>query len=198
MWKASPAPFHLTMYDRARLLKLQHNGLAVFQDRMPGIRTRYREINKLLMDHYPKLELPYPGSSFAATTVNIGPQAVAHSHTDWGNIAWGTCTDSPFGSYDWTRGGQLILHEPKLILELRPGDVALFPSACIEHENLPIQKGETRYSVVSYTAGALFQHYDHGFQTLESWREEDPAAAARHDRLGEQRWMDGMALYKRR
>lgn len=165
---------------------------------MPGIRTKYRQILNILLDHYPKLESPYPNSSFAATTINIGPQAVAHAHMDWANISWGTCTDSPFGSFDWTKGGQLVLHEPKLIFELRPGDVALFPSSCIEHENIPIQKGETRYSIVSYTAGALFQHYDQGFQTLPSWREQDSVAVAHHERLGEQRWNDGMALYKRR
>lgn len=149
------------------------------------------------MNRYPDLILPYPESSFAATTINLGPQAVAHSHADFANIAWGTCTDSPFGTYDWTKGGQLVLHGPRLIFELRPGDVALFPSACVEHENLPISVGETRFSIISYTSGALFRHRDQNFQSFESWLENDPVAAEIHDRSGERRWVEGLALYKR-
>lgn len=151
---------------------------------------------KELMQRYKHLKPPYPRSSFAATTINLGPQSISRPHMDCANVAWGTCTDSPFGDYDWSKGGQLVLHGPQLILELRPGDVALFPSACVEHENLPIAMGETRYSIISYTAGALFLHRDQGFQSFKDWKTKDPRAAAVHRVNGDRRWQEGMALYK--
>lgn len=43
-------------------------------------------------------------------------------------------------------GGQFILHEPKLILEFRRGDVIFIQSAPITHENVLITEGETCYS----------------------------------------------------
>lgn len=164
---------------------------------MTNVRKHYRQTNEALMGRYPHLILPYPRSSFAATTVNLGPQTVARRHTDCANVVWGTCTDSPFGLYDWTKGGQLILHGPRLILELRPGDVALFPSACIEHENIPIAEHETQYSLISYSAGALFLHRDQGFQTYQELCDSDPDAAASHAASGKKRWQEGMARYKR-
>lgn len=162
---------------------------------MPAVRRCYRELNEQLMRHYRHLRLPYPRSSFAATTVNLGPQTIARRHTDCANVAWGTCTDSPFGNYDWTQGGQLILHGPRLILELRPGDTALFPSACIELENIPIGKGETRYSIISYSAGALFLHRDQGFRTFQELTRTDRQAAHLHATGGARRWEQGLSLY---
>lgn len=194
----------LKVSSRFNFLNLQSHWMAermpesldLFSEHMPDLRDCYRETNNALIKHYPHLQLPYPNASFAATTINLGPQTVARPHTDCANVVWGTCTDSPFGDYDWTKGGQLILHGPRLILELRPGDVAFFPSACIEHENLPISEGETRYSVISYSAGALFLHRDQQFQSFKSLSQKDRIAARLHASGGKKRWEQGMALYK--
>lgn len=147
------------------------------------------------MAQYPYLRLPFDGSSFAATTVNLGPQTASHKHRDVGNVGYGPCTDQAFGVFDYTKGGQVILHEPQLIIELRPGDVLIFPSACISHENIPIAENEERYSLIAYSAGALFLHRDQGFQSFESLRELDPDAATQHAAGGKLRWERGCAMY---
>ncbi|KIO15368.1 hypothetical protein M407DRAFT_51980, partial [Tulasnella calospora MUT 4182] len=61
------------------------------------------------------------------------------------------------GKFNYKRGGQLVLHEYRLIIELQPGQLILFPSALITHCNIPLQKGEERYSLTLYSAGGLYR-----------------------------------------
>jgi hypothetical protein len=53
-------------------------------------------------------------------------------------------------------GGHIILHEPKLIIEFRRGDVIFIPSGAVTHENVPISEGEVCYSFTMYTPGGCF------------------------------------------
>ncbi|KDQ07624.1 hypothetical protein BOTBODRAFT_180494 [Botryobasidium botryosum FD-172 SS1] len=69
------------------------------------------------------------------------------------------------GMFDHTQGGQLVLHELKVVIELAPGDVIFFPSALITHQNLPILPHEFHYSITGYTAGNLFQLRDQRFHS---------------------------------
>jgi len=43
------------------------------------------------------------------------------------------CVVIPFGAY---KGGELVLHEAGLVLELQEGDILIFPSYLITHFNL--------------------------------------------------------------
>lgn len=76
---------------------------------------------------------------------------------------------TPFGTYDYTKGGHLILWDLKRVIEFPPGSTILFPSAVISHSNVAIGKGETRYLFAQYSAGGLFRWVDQGFQTKEKW-----------------------------
>ncbi|KDQ09810.1 hypothetical protein BOTBODRAFT_80704, partial [Botryobasidium botryosum FD-172 SS1] len=79
---------------------------------------------------------------FAATTVNFGPEAICGVHMDYANFISGLCLVIALGVYDHTKGGHIVLHEPKVIVEFAPGDFIFFPSAGITHSNTRIQAGE--------------------------------------------------------
>ena len=116
--------------------------------------------------------LIYDGSApskqvpFASFTLNIGDQCICGAHVDGSNLACGICFASPFGKIDYKKGGHLILHELKLVLEVPPGSFVFFPSGLITHENIPISEGELRQSITGFTPGSLFQWADNGFRRL--------------------------------
>ncbi|KIO23313.1 hypothetical protein M407DRAFT_42236, partial [Tulasnella calospora MUT 4182] len=99
---------------------------------------------------------------FASIAANLGPQTVCYKHRDLKNKANGLCIIYVLGNFDYRRGGHVILHEAKLVVEMRPGDALFIPSAVISHETVPIFEGEERYSLVLYSAGGLFRWLDGG------------------------------------
>jgi hypothetical protein len=104
-------------------------------------------------------------SAFAAASFNLGPNTTCRPHLDGANLPFGWCGVTPFGSYDPTREGHLVLHELKLVIEFPPGSTILLPSSIITHSNTPILEGSTRYSFTQYSAGELFRFVDNGFRT---------------------------------
>lgn len=103
----------------------------------------------------PSLKTPYPDASWPAATVNLGPQTVATNHRDEHNLGGGQCADVAGGTFKWSRGGHLVLHEIQKIIQLRPGRMVLFPSAAITHENLPVGLNENRFSYTSHLSAGL-------------------------------------------
>lgn len=55
---------------------------------------------------------------FAAISVNFGPQAILEFHYDPYNWCCGWCLVIVIDDFDPTLGGQLVLHEAKLIIQL--------------------------------------------------------------------------------
>lgn len=145
----------------------------------------------------PKLRPPLEGSAFTACTCNLGPQTICDSHRDPLDLAYGPSAMYISGSFDGSRGGQLILHEPRLVIHLYPGDIIFFPSACITHGNLPIATGETRRSLVLYMAGGLVRYDAQGLRTKAAWEANPngPDEIEAHDAKGEERWETGWELY---
>ena len=165
-----------------------------FDTWFPALRARYREVQHAVLKAYPSLNLPSKHSSFAALSVNMGPQTICLPHRDKGNLSYGICTDFVLGDFDHTRGGHLVLHESRHIAELRPGAILLFPSSCITHENIPIQASETRFSMTTYSSGGLRRFCDQGLQVRRQWEARDPEAVRVHDEAGAARWAEGCAL----
>lgn len=132
---------------------------------------------------------------FAAATANFGPRTFCLSHRDLKNLAFGLCVIIALGKFDFQKGGHLILHELKLIVEMRPGDIAFIPSAVVSHENVPVAEDETRQSLVFYSAGGLFRWIDAGRQSYKAWKESNTEAYERHQREGEARWKSGWSLF---
>ena len=105
-----------------------------------------------------RLTPPFESIPFACCTVNLGPQTITPLHLDSENLSYGICVISSFGKYDWRKGGELFLLEPNVLLQMRPGDVVLMPSALITHGNMPLSSpSEVRYSITMYSAGRLFE-----------------------------------------
>ncbi|KAL5526826.1 hypothetical protein ACEPAF_8552 [Sanghuangporus sanghuang] len=104
-------------------------------------------------------------SQFFSMALNLGGEVATCWHRDAKNLFFGLCCVGVFGCFDWRNSGQLMLKEVKVIIELRPGDVVLFPSAALTHRNAPIANNSSRRSVVLFTAGVNFQHIAQGHKT---------------------------------
>jgi hypothetical protein len=70
-----------------------------------------------------------PSYPFTGFVINLNVMTKAHrDHKDLKG-----CIVLVVGDFE---GGELVLHEPGLVLELRSGDVVIFPSSKITHFNL--------------------------------------------------------------
>ncbi|KAK1218881.1 hypothetical protein PQX77_018408 [Marasmius sp. AFHP31] len=125
-----------------------------------------------LQERYPHLNFNFNDTVFAACTWNFGPQFTSYEHVDGNNYAWTWCAITAYGSFNPDHGGHLILSDLGVIIRFPPGATILIPSALLRHSNTLIRKGETRYSFVQYSAGALFRWVHQGFQTAKNWEAE--------------------------
>ncbi|KAJ7848371.1 hypothetical protein B0H14DRAFT_2768112 [Mycena olivaceomarginata] len=108
--------------------------------------------------------------------MNLGPETVTAEHCDSHNRAHGVCPVTAMGDFDYKKGGHLYMRKLKCVIEFPPRSSAAILSGAFEHGNTPIQKGETRYSMTQYTAGALFRWAEYGFQTARSLLETEGGA----------------------
>lgn len=126
---------------------------------------QYKETAVALQARHPHLQPTSPNAVFAATTINMGTQSFLPLHVNAGNSPGGWCVATSFGPFNPDKGGHLVLWNMKLIIRFLPGSSILFPSALITHSNTPIQPGEKRYSMIQYSAGALFWWRYNGFRS---------------------------------
>ncbi|KII92988.1 hypothetical protein PLICRDRAFT_101289, partial [Plicaturopsis crispa FD-325 SS-3] len=162
---------------------------------MPDLMQHYTELQLELAGVNSFLQAAFPDCPFYATTLNMGPQTVCLPHRDFNNLAYGTCGIGALGDFDHRTGGQIILHEPKIILEFRRGDIFFVPSAAVTHENVPIKPTETRYSFTMYTAGGLFRWVACGHRKVGDFKIQDPAGFKAYEADGEGRWREGWRKY---
>ena len=123
----------------------------------------------------------FPNSIYPAANFNFGPITVCVPHVDQANDPCNWCHVTPFGTFNPRRGGHLVLHTLKLIVEFPPGSHILFPSALIEHSNIAVRRRETRQSLTQYCAGGLMRWVACGFQTLADFAKRDPDGKAAYD-----------------
>lgn len=141
------------------------------------------------------LQTIFPGTPFFAATLNLGPKTVCLIHRDWWNLANGTCGIGVLGPFNHRTGGHIILHEPRVIMEVRRGDFLWIPSAAITHENAPIKEHEVRYSCTLYSAGGLFRYAECGGRTVKDLESHDKPAHDAYVSNGEARWEAGWSKY---
>lgn len=115
----------------------------------------------------PSLRRPFPESAFSTLTFNFGPNVCTLPHKDYKNLAWGWCAVTSFGSYDFKRGGHLVLWDFKIAVEFPPHSTILIPSAILEHSNTSIREGETRRTITQYNSAGIFRWVAYGF--LPKW-----------------------------
>ena len=170
----------------------------VWQTWFPQVKARYAELAKYLHSTHtlaPVYDLgpTYPQLPFMASTLNLGPQTVTLPHYDGKNLATGLCAIVPFGTFNYSRGGHLCLHEARVVLEMAPGQLVLIPSAVIQHSNCRVQGGEKRYSITAYTAGQLFAWKELGGAMCRLSGEAQKYCVT----TGPQRWQEGWDLFPR-
>lgn len=98
---------------------------------LPQIKTRLPNHFSALTAIYQELPyyqdlLSYP---FTNLVVNLGAETNGHIDSQDDEL----CVTLPFGCW---KGGELSFYELGIVLELRPGDVVIFPSNRITHFNL--------------------------------------------------------------
>ncbi len=134
----------------------------LFRSFAPDLAKEYSMVLDRLESSQPELKRNFPNSDFATTTVNLGPHTVAIAHTDSANLAYGLCAVTALGDFNPDEGGHLVLWSLRVVIRFPPGSTLLFPSALVQHSNVPIQAGEQRYSITQYSAGSLFRWVRNG------------------------------------
>ena len=153
----------------------------------------YRELLSILgFPRGPESNM-FPNTAFSGTTLNMGPYASCKPHRDSQNLVGGVCMIVVLGDFDHTKSGHFIMHEPKVILEARPGDIIFMPSAAITHSNAGLRPGERRSSIVQYISARLFSWAWQGFKCLP----KNESAESKQARASEglERWKELCQLF---
>ncbi|KAF9473204.1 hypothetical protein BDN70DRAFT_966489 [Pholiota conissans] len=143
-------------------------GNCLFRAYAPRLHSHSLETLDALEGSNSTLVRPFPGSAFAACTVNFGPNTATYPHRDAGNLTWGWCSVTALGKFNADRGGHLVLWDFNCVIRFPSGSTIIIPSALVRHSNVSIGAGETRYSVAQYSSGGLFRWVNAGFQSEES------------------------------
>ncbi|KAI0310320.1 hypothetical protein OF83DRAFT_1155560 [Amylostereum chailletii] len=132
--------------------------LAAFASMAPKLYAYYESTMVKVLTAHPSLTMPYINSIFATMTFNLGGNVRTCAHADTENLPTRWCSITALGNFDPKRGGHLVLHTLRMVVEFPPNSVASILSSTVVHSNTAIQPGESRWSITSYTAGALFHH----------------------------------------
>lgn len=97
--------------------------------------------------------------AWAGCVINLGKNPVRTKiHRDVKEGKDGYSCLCACGNYE---GGEIILYELRLVIELKPGDMLLFPDGLIHHANRPVVG--TRYSLVAFTRGNMLAYWKKKF-----------------------------------
>ncbi|PPR01108.1 hypothetical protein CVT24_000404 [Panaeolus cyanescens] len=167
---------------------------SAFRTWSPCLYAYYRSTLQKAAAHT-KQPLNFPGSCFAAMSVNMGGRVCCFKHRDCVNLAFGWCAITSLGNFDPEKGGHFVLWDLKLAIEFPPGSTLLIPSAVFSHSNTSIGDDEQRFSITQYTAGALFRWVENGFKTDAELQATDPAYFDHMSSLKATRFEEGISMY---
>ncbi|KAJ3819662.1 hypothetical protein F5880DRAFT_1489312, partial [Lentinula raphanica] len=138
----------------------------------------------------------FPKTVFPAVSFNLGPQTVTWPHKDFHNLAWGWCSVTALGDFNPDKGGHLVLWDIGLIIRFPPGSTILLPSALLTHSNVPIEEGETRYSVVQYASEGLFRWVYNSFRSNTEFAKTATAEEkVQQERDEKTRWANAVDMF---
>lgn len=160
----------------------------------PRLWEYYRNTMDGILEQRPELQRNFEDSVFASITFNFGPRTVTVPHIDYLNLAGGLCAITSLGDFDPDLGGHLILWDLRMVVRFPPGATILIPSALVRHSNVPIQRGEQRYSITQYTSGGLFRWADNGFCSDA----DRDAKGKGKGKAPEEHWGDGLSRFETR
>lgn len=160
----------------------------------PELYAEYKSTMQTIQQALPTLRFPIPQSTFPGLTVNFGGRVTTYRHRDINNLAYGICAITPLGDFDHTQSAQLVLEEPKVIIEVPAVATAFILSASCTHSNLPLTDDETRISFTQYAAGPIFRYVQNLCMTEEMLRQAKPSVWAANQKLKEGAWIRGVKL----
>ncbi|KAF8887439.1 hypothetical protein CPB84DRAFT_1684645 [Gymnopilus junonius] len=128
----------------------------------PKVYGYYRGYLNELFEKMPSLRRIFTASIFPSAAFNFGPNIWTYKHRDTFNCPFGFCAIQALGCFDPKKGGQIILWEPKLVIEFLPTSLILIPSATITHSNVPVTEGDERASFTQYCTSGLFAMWMQG------------------------------------
>ncbi|KAL0058016.1 hypothetical protein AAF712_015323 [Marasmius tenuissimus] len=149
-----------------RVLRYAQHGMRSYHPKLERLYTNVK--NKLRVDN-PALVDPLPRCCFSACNLNMG-RAVTLHHTDFLNLLFGQCTVLSLGTFDYEKGGHLVLWDLGLVIEFPPGSMILLPSALIEHSNVSIAGDERHSSITFYSASGLFRWVTNGYMSDKEFK----------------------------
>ncbi|EIN05705.1 hypothetical protein PUNSTDRAFT_73904 [Punctularia strigosozonata HHB-11173 SS5] len=98
---------------------------------------------------------------------------VCECHKDCKNLATGLCCVIPFGSFDPSVEGHLVIEELNMEFEVAPGVPIFFPSALYTHYNTELINYGVRGSFVAWTSGMIFQYVDLNFRAVKDLSKQE-------------------------
>ncbi|KAI9068209.1 hypothetical protein FKP32DRAFT_1562192, partial [Trametes sanguinea] len=179
------------LLQQTAVRRVANFGNAAMQLFAPRLYTHYEQNMNALLSSDPRLRPNFAHNVFGAATFNLGPATVSRPHTDHLNLPWGWCSITAAGTFNPRRGGHMVLHELRMIIEFPPGSTLLIPSAILRHSNTPIAPGERHYSFTQYSAGGLFRWVACGFRPLKTLPRMSSKAA---EQEGDARWKEGLGM----
>ncbi|KZT18752.1 hypothetical protein NEOLEDRAFT_1079391, partial [Neolentinus lepideus HHB14362 ss-1] len=181
-----------TLLENSNIKRIAGFTNRAFSLTAPRLHAYYRSTMDRLCQRYKTLCVPFDKRVWACTCFNFGPQVHTNIHTDHLNKASGWCAITALGNFDSERGGHLVLWDLGLVIEFPAGTTIMIPSALLRHSNLPVRDGETRYSVVQWSAGGLFHWIDFGFHSVKSF--EASCGKRATGSIHRAHWKVGMSL----
>lgn len=168
--------------------------LAQFQTIQPKMYKHYKENQNAVHESDPTLRRVFDNSVFSGFSINWGP-ANTNDHTDNGNFA-GNCIVSVVGDFDDRRGGHMTLWDLGIFIRFPSGCSMMLPSALLRHSTVPVQAGETRYSLVQYTSSGLFRWMENGRKSdAELLPSLSNREKAEWQKRRENRWREHLKLF---
>ncbi|KAJ7017059.1 hypothetical protein C8F04DRAFT_1280151 [Mycena alexandri] len=185
-----------SLMSNLAFIRLAGFATGLFVNWSPRLFDYYASRMRRFYKQYTHLQRPFLNSIWSACTFNLGPRTCCIGHRDFGNLAFGWCSITALGDYDYTKGGHLILWDCGLVLEFPPGTTIIIPSAAVFHSNIPIGVGERRYSFTQYTSGGIFRWIEHGFQSEEAYFASlSPEERVKEREEARARWEGGASLF---
>lgn len=145
-----------------------------------------------LCKKYDKLRRNWQESVYSTVAFNLGRNVTCLFHRDAKDLAYSLCAIHALGDFDHTKGGHLVLKEPRLIIQFPSGSLILIPSSVITHGNTAIQPGENRQSLTQYMMGGIVRFVNNGFKNLVDLSTKEKVRA---DEANVGRWERGTELW---
>lgn len=173
--------------------------IAAFALYFPKVYQKYEADLSAVFNDQPELVHNFARSVYPSATFNLGPETICRLHKDMMNLWCGICCIWNWGTFDWRKGGKLILLEYGLVITFPPGTFFLIPSASVTHANTAISKGETRVSFTQFAAGGLFRWKDSKLMKLNDLRRHDHEHYNKLNsaKAKKERFDNGLALFSK-